>query len=145
MAHNGRPPGKTWESYAEFMMRKAKEEGAFEHLPGTGKPIPGLDEPYHEDWWLRGFLKREGLSLLPDALALKAELSREVERLWRIPDECDVRRRIEELNEKIRRANARCMEGPSLNLHVFDLEVIVQQWRKIRLNPGRRFFERQSS
>ncbi|MCW8131514.1 MAG: DUF1992 domain-containing protein [Planctomycetota bacterium] len=131
-----RPPGKSWESYAEFMLRKAQEDGHFDNLPGTGKPIPGLDQPYNDQWWLKQWLKREDLECLPEALRFKAELHRETERLWRIPDEGDVRRRVAELNERIRRMHARIVEGPDLDVSEYDPEEIVERWRAKRVARG---------
>jgi hypothetical protein len=48
-----KPPDMTWESFAEQQIREAQASGEFDHLPGFGKPIPGLDEPYDEDWWIK--------------------------------------------------------------------------------------------
>ena len=54
-----------WESYAEALIRAAQEEGEFENLPGFGQPIPGIDEPHDDNWWVREKLKREGLKAPP--------------------------------------------------------------------------------
>lgn len=35
--------------------------GAFDGLPGEGKPIPGLDQAYDPHWWIKSWLRREGL------------------------------------------------------------------------------------
>jgi hypothetical protein len=45
----------------EKLIHAAQERGEFENLPGAGKPIPGLDEPYDEHWWVRKWMAREGL------------------------------------------------------------------------------------
>jgi len=127
-------PGKSWESYADFLVRKAEEEGAFENLPGAGKPLDGIDGPYDENWWIKAFLKREGLSILPESLRFKAELHGEVEKLWRLFTEADVRRKVGELNARIRAMNARFVEGPALNLSPFDIEETVRRWRAIQAN-----------
>jgi len=39
-----KPPGVSWESWFEEQIRQAQEEGAFENLPGAGKPLPDLEE-----------------------------------------------------------------------------------------------------
>ena len=46
---------------AENRIRQAIEEGKLEDLPGTGKPIPDVDEPYDPDWWVRNWMRREKL------------------------------------------------------------------------------------
>jgi hypothetical protein len=37
------------------------EEGKLDDLPGFGKPIPDIDEPYDPDWWIKKWVKREKL------------------------------------------------------------------------------------
>lgn len=46
---------------AENRIREAMEAGAFDDLPGAGKPIPDIDEPYDELWWVRKWVERERL------------------------------------------------------------------------------------
>jgi DnaJ-like protein len=43
---------------AENRIREAIEAGELENLPGLGKPIPGIDEPYDPLWWVKGWMKR---------------------------------------------------------------------------------------
>lgn len=47
---------------AEQRIAAAQRAGQFDHLPGAGKPIPGIDEPPEEFWWLKKYLQRENLS-----------------------------------------------------------------------------------
>ena len=49
------------ERIADQLIREAQEKGAFHDLPGTGKPIPGIDQPVDDFWWLRRWVKREQL------------------------------------------------------------------------------------
>ncbi|HEX7180612.1 MAG TPA: DUF1992 domain-containing protein [Thermoanaerobaculia bacterium] len=49
------------ELVAENRIRNAMEEGKFEDLPGFGKPIPDIDEPYDPMWWVKKWIKREKL------------------------------------------------------------------------------------
>jgi hypothetical protein len=49
------------------------ERGEFDNLPGAGKPIPALDKPHDELWWITQKLRRENLSYLPATLALRKE------------------------------------------------------------------------
>ena len=70
----GDPPKPRWtrriiERVAEGKIREAMAEGAFDNLPGAGKPIPGLlDEPYDPDWWVKRWIERERLRELPGEL-----------------------------------------------------------------------------
>ena len=54
-----KPPGVSWESWFEEQIRQAQEEGAFENLPGAGKPLPDLEESYDPDWWVKKLIRRE--------------------------------------------------------------------------------------
>ena len=49
---------------AEDKIRAAIEAGEFDHLPDFGKPLPLLEEPYDENWWLRRKLQAERLASL---------------------------------------------------------------------------------
>ncbi len=46
---------------AEQRIREAIEAGAFDDLPGLGRPIPDLDRPYDPMWWVKRWLARERL------------------------------------------------------------------------------------
>jgi hypothetical protein len=63
-----KPPGVKWESWIDRQIRDAESRGAFEGLPGKGKPIADLDQPLEEMWWVRRKLRDEGVSFLPPAL-----------------------------------------------------------------------------
>ena len=43
-----KPAGKSWESWREELIRLAHEEGAFDNLPGAGKPLTDLGESYDQ-------------------------------------------------------------------------------------------------
>jgi hypothetical protein len=57
---NGHTPDlRTRETFAEQLIRAAVEQGKFDNLPGAGKPIKELDEPYDELWWVKKLMQRE--------------------------------------------------------------------------------------
>jgi len=41
-----KPPGVSWESWFDEQIRRAREDGAFDNLPGAGKPLPDLEGGY---------------------------------------------------------------------------------------------------
>ena len=45
-----KPPGVSFETWADKQIREAEERGAFEGLTGKGKPLPSLNAPYDELW-----------------------------------------------------------------------------------------------
>jgi hypothetical protein len=52
------------ELIAENRIREAIEQGKFEDLPGSGRPIADIDEPYDPDWWVKKWIRREGMGKL---------------------------------------------------------------------------------
>ena len=63
-----KPPSESWESFTDRKIREAQEEGAFDALPGFGKPIADLDGPDDPNWWIKKKLREERLVLLPPVL-----------------------------------------------------------------------------
>ncbi len=50
---------------AENKLRVAIDAGDFDNLPGLGKRLPLIDEPYDPFWWVRRKLKQEQLPADP--------------------------------------------------------------------------------
>jgi hypothetical protein len=69
-----KPPGVTWETWIDRQIRVGMESGAFDDLPGTGRPVPDLDRPRDEMWWVRDKVRREGVTSVPPAVAVRREL-----------------------------------------------------------------------
>src|SRR5438128_10520409 len=105
----GKPLAATFDSWIEQLIREAQAKGVFDELPGAGKPLPGLDEPYDPMWWVRPNLGDEQLSLLPDGLQTRLELDRALEAR---PKE-DLREGPQGLDQRTAASNARAPEAPS--------------------------------
>ena len=130
MANKERRPGETWESFAERQIREAQEAGEFDALEGAGRPLDDLDEPYDEFWWLKRKLRREQLSFVPDAIAIRREAEVVLQRLREIPRESEARAVLEELNGRIARMNARTVSGPPTTLAPLDVDDALRRyWR----------------
>lgn len=130
-----KPPGASWESWVERQIREAMERGEFDNLPGHGQPLPGLDDPYDEMWWIRDKLRREQLSCLPPVLALRKELDEARERIAAARSEGEVRRHVDAINERIVYVNAHTITGPPSNLVPLRVERVLEEWRD-RRRPG---------
>jgi hypothetical protein len=115
------------ESVADRKIREAQREGAFDALPGAGKPLP--DRGYHPDWWIVDKLRREQVSFLPPALELRRDVERTLESLPRLRDEAAVRAALEALNTRIRTAAASTTKGPPLDVAPLDVEQRLAAWR----------------
>ena len=118
-----------WTSVAEDQIRQAQVAGEFENLPGFGQSIPGIDEPYDENWWVKEKLRREQISALPPALEIARDKEWTLAAIATLTSEAEVRRELAALNERIRRAHFSCTWGPSCNTVPVEIEPFVQDWR----------------
>jgi len=125
-------PGESWESLIERQIREARAEGRFEALPGAGRPLADADEPYDPNWWTKRLMRRERLSDLPPALAIRVRVERELDRLFGLDSEAAVRSGLLELDAEVRRVNASVTTGPPTSLPPLDVERLVAQWRERR-------------
>lgn len=89
----------TWyESAVDRQIRQAQESGQFDDLPGLGKPLPGHNQDYDEDWWLKDLVRREDITgVLPESLAVRREAEDLIERISKKSSEHAVRRTVDEL------------------------------------------------
>ena len=123
------------ENHVEAQIREARENGAFDDLPGAGRPLPdlGVDDPL---WWVKGMPRREGLEPpLTPALELRSDVARTLERLRALDPrrgESHVREELERMNERIRKANRTSWRGPPTTLAPLDVEAWLARWRADR-------------
>lgn len=123
-----------FESLVEQQIRAAQERGEFDNLPGAGKPLPGKGQPDDELWWVRGYLKREGLptdALLPTGLQLAKEVERLADELATHPTERSVRETVADLNRRIA-AYLRAPDGPRVSVRPLKVDEWVARWRAVR-------------
>ncbi|MEU3713243.1 DUF1992 domain-containing protein [Streptomyces catenulae] len=125
-----KPPGVDFESWIDRQIREAQERGDFAGLPGVGKPLPGLDRPYDELWWVKEKMAREDLSFLPPSLALRKEAEEAAQAAADAPSEAALRRVLTAVNEKIRAALRVPPDGPPLGITPFDIEERARRWRR---------------
>lgn len=81
-------------------------------------------------WWVKRKLRSENLSYLPPSLALRKEAHEAVAGARRAQTEAEVRERILAINERIRDAIRAGIRGPELNLAPFNVERLVDEWRR---------------
>ncbi|MEU4544967.1 DUF1992 domain-containing protein [Nonomuraea dietziae] len=119
-----------FETLIDRQIREAQERGEFDNLPGAGKPLPDRNEIADELWWVKRKLAEENLSMpLPPTLALRKEAQAALAQAREATKEAEVRRILEEINEKIVEGNRKAMSGPPLNLMPYDIEEFLDEWR----------------
>jgi Domain of unknown function (DUF1992) len=122
----------SWNLLAEERIRSAQEAGQFDNLPGYGKPIPGIDQPHDELWWVKDKLKREQLSSLPPALAIRLDVEKTVESIAGLTTEAEVRQTVAALNARIAKASFAVTWGPPVDVQPLDADEIVARWQADR-------------
>jgi hypothetical protein len=130
-----RPPHMPVETWIEHQIRIAQANGAFDNLPGAGRPIPDLDRPQPELAWVANYLRREDVDiagLLPPGLALAKEVEDLPVRLHEERSEARVRAIVDDLNARIAQAHARPQVGPPLRVRSVPVEETVAQWHAPR-------------
>jgi len=127
-----KPAGTSWESWIEAQIRVAQEQGAFDNLPGAGKPLPDRGQTYDPLWWVKQLAEREQVFLMPPSLELMRKVEKDLATLGTLPDEATVRRRITALNVEIGKLNATVVEGPPTRLAKLDVDQVVARWRRAR-------------
>jgi hypothetical protein len=131
-----KPPGTKHGDWIESLIRRAEDEGAFEDLPGRGRPLPHLDEAQDPQWWAKQLVRREQLSLLPPTLEIRRKVERFLSQLPALRREEDVRERAADLDAEIRHMNARVTSGPPSMQAPLDVEALVERWRRDRPQPS---------
>lgn len=125
-----------YESAVDRAIREATERGAFDNLPGAGKPLH-LRNPGDDDWWLKQLVEREqitGAELVPPTIALRREADTYPEALVGLTDEDSVRAVLEDFNVRVRADWRRPGVGRGLPViaRPVDVEDMVARWRALR-------------
>jgi Domain of unknown function (DUF1992) len=134
-----KPAGMSFTSWIDRQIAEAEERGAFDNLPGSGKPLPKRDEGDTAQAWLREYLRREGVSaeeLLPVPLRLRKERERLADSVHLLGSEEEVRDAVAELNQRIRDWRRVPLDSP-IFVRLVDEEEIVSRWREAQpIPPG---------
>jgi hypothetical protein len=118
------------ETWIDRQIREAQERGAFDDLPGAGKPLPDLDRPRDDLWWVKRLMRREGLSITPPLLELRRDREDARRLALDAATEAEARDRLEEINARIRAHNATAVSGPPSNLAPIDVDAVLWAWRQ---------------
>jgi hypothetical protein len=114
--------------WVELQVQRAIERGAFDNLPGAGKPLPPLDDD--PDWWLKKLIERERITgVLPEALQLRKDDAELDALLDRESSERVVRELLETFNRRVVNARRQLQGGPPVITPTRDVDAEVTAWR----------------
>jgi Domain of unknown function (DUF1992) len=126
-----KPPGISFASWVDQQITEAAERGAFDNLPGAGKPIPKSETSDDGQVWLRNYLRKEGVlaeDILPTPLKQRKQIERLNETVQGLGSEQEVREVVGELNRRIidwRRVPI----GPPIFVPLVDEKEMLRRWR----------------
>ena len=120
------------QTWVDLQIRQAMARGAFDDLPGAGKPIEDLGTEHDPDWWLKRMVKREQVSVLPPSLQLRKDDAELDDHLDKLAAESEVRREVEEFNARVMKARYTPVDGPPLITQPRDVDETVAAWRERR-------------
>lgn len=125
------------QTWVDQSIAQAERQGAFDNLPGAGKPLRDVDTRTDPDWWVTSLIEREKLDLsdaMPGVMQLRREKSTFPESLLALPDEQAVRTRLEDFNERVLADRRRPYGGAGSPPVVgrVDVEEMLGVWRELR-------------
>jgi hypothetical protein len=123
--------------WVDLQVQKAIERGAFDNLPGAGKPLPPLDDD--PNWWVKKLIEREKITgVLPEALQLRKDDAELDAQLDRQSSERVVRELLEGFNQRVIDARRQLLGGPPVITPLRDVDAEVSAWReRRRVSPSR--------
>lgn len=125
------------ETWVDQAIQQAQRQGAFDDLPGAGKPLKNLESSGDPDWWVKGLIEREKLDMtgaMPTAMVLRRERQTFPETLLHLAGEDAVRAHLEDFNERVLADRRKPHLGPGSPVIAgrVDVEEMVAQWREGR-------------
>lgn len=133
-----KPTGMTFESWVEQQIRRARDEGAFDGLSLTGKPLPRRDREKSTYEWALEWARREEddvAAMLPTGLALRKEREELPALIARQTSEVAVRALVEAHNARVDAYYRRPVEGVWVPVGMADVEETVARWKAARPDP----------
>ena len=120
------------QTWVDLQVRQAMDRGDFDDLPGAGKPIADLGETHDPDWWLKKLVEREHLAVLPPSVSLRKEDAELDDTLDKLNSPAEVRRHVEDFNERVIAARYRMPEGPPLVTMPRNVDETLAAWTQRR-------------
>jgi Domain of unknown function (DUF1992) len=126
-----KPPEVSFRTWIDQQISEAAERGAFDNLPGAGKPLPRGDDADDGQAWARDYARREGVppeAMLPVPLRLRKEAEQLAAAAPLLASEQEVRDAAAELNGRIMEWR-RIPVGPPVFVALADADALAARWR----------------
>jgi DnaJ homologue, subfamily C, member 28, conserved domain len=133
-----KPTGMSFRTWIDQQIDDAADRGAFDDLPGAGKPLPRRTDDDDGQAWLLDYLRRQGVStevLLPPPLRLRKEAAVLAETAPALRSEQEVRAAVAGLNQRIMEWR-RIPVGPPIFVPLVDEDAMVAAWRAAQSAPA---------
>ena len=130
-----KPTGMPFTSWIDQQISDAQERGAFDDLPGAGKPLPRGAAEFDGHAWALDWVRREGGSpedCLPTPLRLRKDRERLADDVPGLRSEQEVRDRADELNQRIMAWRRLPIDGPPIVVPRVDTDELVRLWHDHR-------------
>lgn len=128
-----KPAGMDFTSWIDQQISEATERGAFDDLPGAGKPLPQRNDLGGQAW-LADYVRRQGGSIedtLPAPLRLRKQRERLAAAVPEFGSEEQVREAAAELNEQIMTWR-KLPQDPPIFVPLVDTDDLVKLWLTAR-------------
>ena len=106
--------------WMEQRLSELAEDGFFDDLPGSGKPIEDLDTAYSPTWWAARWVERD--TAQQSSKAVRARLRRDVADALKLPRP-KARTRLTEIAAGVRALNA--LLDTAEQLPAFDVDDVL--------------------
>ena len=130
-----KPQEMTFETWVEQQIRQARDQGAFDGLSLTGKPLPRRErEKSSYEWALEWARREEGdlAAMLPTGLALRKEREELPALIARQTSEDAVRALVQAHNERVDQYYRRPADRVWVPVGMADLDAELAAWRANR-------------
>lgn len=113
-------------SWIERRLEELAEDGFFEDLPGSGRPIPDLGIEYSPAWWAARWIKRD--SARRDSAAMSRRLADDVAAALAL-EPAEARRRLATIAAAITEINVHLDSAEQLPALDVEASLIRGRWR----------------
>lgn len=128
-----KPVGMSFTSWIDQQISEAAERGAFDDLPGAGRPLPRRED-FDGQAWLADYVRRQGGSIedtLPTPLRLRKQRELLAASVQEFSSQQEVREAAAELNEQIIEWR-KLPQDPPIFVPLVDTEGLVTLWLTAR-------------